>query len=97
MNKLGANPMKSIVAVGELAIPPDCDSGRCGFKPRRSPLVFTKDYPYDDNIRFCGFVIRILSVGRLMVWHQTFNLTTLRSYVGSIPARRIFFALLEVK
>ena len=59
MNKLGANPMKSIVAVGELAIPPDCDSGRCGFKPRRSPLVFTKDYQYDDNIRFCGFVIRI--------------------------------------
>lgn len=52
MNKLGANPMKSIVAVGELAIPPDCDSGRCGFKPRRSPLVFIKDYPYDDNMRF---------------------------------------------
>ena len=44
--------MKSMVAVGELAIPPDCDSGRCGFKPRRSPLVFTKDYQYDDNIWF---------------------------------------------
>lgn len=53
MNKLGATPMKSIVAVAELAIPPDCDSGRCGFKSRQSPLVFTKDCSYDNNIWFC--------------------------------------------
>lgn len=34
----GSSPVPATVAVAEMAYAPDCGSGLCGFKSRRSPL-----------------------------------------------------------
>ena len=43
MNKLGANPMKSIVAVAEMAYAPDCGSGLCEFESHRSHYALIRN------------------------------------------------------
>ena len=35
---MGSNPITGTVAVAEMAYAPDCGSGLCEFKSRRSPL-----------------------------------------------------------